>query len=104
MSVTCYGGRHPFIPTGERRSRASGALGQCYNRPKVLSNNKVLSNKGVVPVKQIAEAVIDENGHIHLIEPLHVTGPHRALVTVLDEPPAGWDETLAAAERSLAQD
>ncbi|RCN59072.1 hypothetical protein [Acidiferrobacter thiooxydans] len=55
-------------------------------------------------MKQIAEAVIDENGQIHLIEPLHVTGAHRALVTVLDEPPAAWDETLAAAGQSLAQD
>ncbi len=55
-------------------------------------------------MKQIAEAVIDEDGQIHLIEPIHVTGPHRALVTVLDEPSAAWDETLAAAEQSLAQD
>ncbi|WP_240611758.1 hypothetical protein [Acidiferrobacter sp. SPIII_3] len=55
-------------------------------------------------MKQIAEAVIDENGQIHLMEPLHVTGPHRALVTVLDEPPARWDETLMAAEKALADD
>ncbi len=55
-------------------------------------------------MKQIAEAVIDEHGQVHLIEPLHVIGPHRALVRVLDEPPAAWDETLAAAEQSLAQD
>ena len=50
-------------------------------------------------MKQIAEAIIDENGQIHLMEPLHVTGLHRALVTVLDEPPARWDETLMVAER-----
>ena len=55
-------------------------------------------------MKQIAEAVIGENGQIHLIEPLHVTGPQRALVMVLDEPSAAWDETLAAVEQSLAQD
>ena len=73
-------------------------------------------------MKQIAEAIIDENGQIPLMEPLHVTGLHRALVTVLDEPPAGWDETLVlspegstrstscavealmAAEKALAED
>ena len=73
-------------------------------------------------MKQIAEAVIDENGQIPLMEPLHVTGLHRALVTVLDEPPVRWDETLVlspagstrstscavgallAAEKALAED
>ncbi|MHB1514000.1 MAG: hypothetical protein ACYCTF_13730 [Acidiferrobacter sp.] len=55
-------------------------------------------------MKQRAEAVIDEQGRIRLIEPLHATGPHRALVTVLEEPPTGGDGTLAAAEQSLAQD
>ena len=55
-------------------------------------------------MKQIAEAVIDENGQIHLMEPLHVTGPHWVLVTVLDEPPAGWDEALVAVEKALAED
>ncbi len=37
------------------------------------------------------------------MEPLHVIGSHRALVTVLDEP-ARWDETLMAAEKALAKD
>ena len=55
-------------------------------------------------MKQIAEAVIDENGEIRLIEPLYVIGPHRVLVTVLDESPAHWDETLLAAEKSLSTD
>jgi len=55
-------------------------------------------------MKQIAEAIIDEQGQIHLIEPLHVIGPHRVLVTVLDEPPVHWDETLSAAEKSLSAD
>lgn len=55
-------------------------------------------------MKQIAEAIIDEQGQIHLIEPLHVMGAHRVLVTVLDEPPVRWDETLSAAEKSLSVD
>ncbi len=55
-------------------------------------------------MKRIAQAVIDEYEQIHLIKPPHVTGPHRALVTVLNELPAGWNETLAAPEQTLAQD
>lgn len=56
------------------------------------------------PTKQIAEAVIDGNGHIHLLEPLHVTSPCRAPIMVLDEPPASRHEALAAAEPFLAHD
>ena len=55
-------------------------------------------------MKQIAEAIIDEQGQVHLIEPIQITGPHRALVTVLDEPPAHWDETLSAVEKTFAGD
>ncbi|MHB1511979.1 MAG: hypothetical protein ACYCTF_01400 [Acidiferrobacter sp.] len=55
-------------------------------------------------MKQIAEAVIDEHGQVHPMEPLHVIGPTVPLVAVLDERPAAWDETLAAAEQSLANE
>jgi hypothetical protein len=33
------------------------------------------------------EAVIDEQGAIRLLEPVQVTGPRRALVTILEEEP-----------------
>nr|VFJ69114.1 MAG: hypothetical protein BECKFM1743A_GA0114220_104993 [Candidatus Kentron sp. FM]VFJ69947.1 MAG: hypothetical protein BECKFM1743C_GA0114222_105383 [Candidatus Kentron sp. FM]VFK18189.1 MAG: hypothetical protein BECKFM1743B_GA0114221_105303 [Candidatus Kentron sp. FM] len=33
------------------------------------------------------EAAIDESDHIRLTEPANIKGVHRALVTVLDEPP-----------------
>jgi hypothetical protein len=55
-------------------------------------------------MKQIVEAIIDENGHIRLVEPVKIKGVHRALVTVLDEPPAEIDDTTQLSEQSLAQD
>ena len=47
------------------------------------------------------EAVVDEKGQIVLKQPLHVKGLHRALVTVLDEPPGDAMETAVLSESSL---
>jgi len=55
-------------------------------------------------MKQTVEATIDEQGHVRLIEPVKVKGTHRALVTILDEPPAELDETTQLTEKSLAED
>ncbi len=38
-------------------------------------------------MKQTVEAIIDEQGHVRLVEPVKIKGVHRALVTILDEPP-----------------
>ena len=32
------------------------------------------------------EAIVDVDGRVRLLEPAHVTGPSRALLTILDEP------------------
>ena len=54
------------------------------------------------------EAVVDEHGHVRLLEPLRLPGPRRALVTVLAEPPAVAatvrHETALLSERALAED
>ncbi len=50
------------------------------------------------------EAVIDENGAIELAEPIKLNGKHRALVTILDEPPSERDETLWLSEEALRRD
>jgi len=55
-------------------------------------------------MKQTVEAVIDEQGHVRLIEQVHIKGLHRALVTVLDEAPEQISETAQLAEKSLAED
>ena len=34
------------------------------------------------------EAVIDTQGHVHLLEPVQINGERRALVTILEEEPA----------------
>ncbi len=48
------------------------------------------------------EAIVDEKGRIRLSQPLHVKGRHRALVTVLDEPPSDAMETAVLSEAALS--
>lgn len=51
------------------------------------------------------EAVIDEEGQVHLLEPVHPSGARRALVTILDERPAARaSETALLSEAALAED
>jgi hypothetical protein len=49
------------------------------------------------------EAIIEPNGEIRLAEPVHFSGPRRALVTILDEAPLAH-ETALLSEASLAED
>jgi hypothetical protein len=53
---------------------------------------------------QTVEAVIDEQGRVRLLGPVHVDGLRRALVTVLDEPAAVLGEAALLAEAALAAD
>jgi hypothetical protein len=48
------------------------------------------------------EAIVDDSGQVRLTEPLHIAGSHRALVTVLDEPPADALETALLSETALS--
>ena len=49
------------------------------------------------------EAVIDENGHVRLLEDVRIASPQRALVTLLDSasPVGGTSETALLAEPAL---
>ena len=53
---------------------------------------------------QTVEAVVDASGHIRLLGEVHVSGPRRALVTILEEPAAIPGETALLAEAALAED
>ena len=53
---------------------------------------------------QTIEAVIDEAGHIRLLGEVHVDGPRRALVTVLEEPAPIPGEAALLSEAALAAD
>jgi hypothetical protein len=53
---------------------------------------------------QTVEAVVDATGRVLLLGEVHVPGPRRALVTVLDEPAAVPGETALLAEAGLAVD
>ncbi len=51
------------------------------------------------------EAVIDEDGNVHLPEPPRLPGARRALVTILEERPvAGAPESASLSEAALAED
>ena len=54
---------------------------------------------------QTIEAVIDENGKVHLLESVNLPEARRALVTILDEEPATEiSETALLSEQALAED
>ena len=48
------------------------------------------------------EATIETDGDIHLKEPVHLSHPCRAIVTIIDEPDV--TETAILSESSLAKD
>lgn len=54
---------------------------------------------------QTLEAVIDEHGIVRLLENIHLPEARRALVTVLDDAPAGHPaETALLSEATLVED
>jgi hypothetical protein len=51
---------------------------------------------------QTVEAVIDEHGTVHLLEPLQLSSPRRALVTILEDTPLTLvHETTLLSEAAL---
>jgi len=51
------------------------------------------------------EAVIDEQGNLRLLEPVHLPSARRALVTILEDRPAvGAAESALLSEAALAED
>ena len=53
---------------------------------------------------QTVEAVVDAGGRVRLLGELHISGPRRALVTVLEEPATVPGEAALLAEAALAVD
>ena len=53
---------------------------------------------------QTVEAVVDADGHVRLLGAIHVNGPRRALVTVLEEPAIVPGEAALLAEAALSVD
>ena len=47
------------------------------------------------------EAVVDPNGKVRLLEDVHLAGPRRALVTILDDAPRS-EEAAVLSEQALA--
>jgi hypothetical protein len=53
---------------------------------------------------QTVEAIVDEQGVVRLLEPVHLDRRHRALVTILADEPADGIETAILSETALAKD
>ena len=54
---------------------------------------------------QTIEAIIDENGKVHLLESVRLPKARRALVTILEEEPTTEiSETALLSEQALAED
>ena len=55
---------------------------------------------------QTVEAVIDQNGHVYLLESVKISASRRALVTILEEEPVRLSapETALLSEPALAED
>ncbi len=53
---------------------------------------------------QTVEAVVDADGRVRLLGEVHISGPRRALVMVLEEPAAIPGESALLAEAALAVD
>lgn len=54
---------------------------------------------------QTVEAVIDEQGNVRLLEPIHLPGARRALVMIMEEQAgSGVSETTLLSEAALAED
>jgi hypothetical protein len=49
------------------------------------------------------EAIIQPSGEVQLTEPVQVSSPRRALVTILEEPPR-MDDALLLSETALAEE
>ncbi len=54
-------------------------------------------------MSQTIDAVIDADGAVRLLKPVHLSGTRRALVTILDDQPAREGD-LDAGYRQMAQD
>ncbi len=53
---------------------------------------------------QTLEAIVDERGVVHLLEPVQLDRRHRALVTILADEPSDTHDTALLSEAALAAD
>ena len=55
------------------------------------------------PMRQTVEATIDEQGNVRLLEPIQLSEPRRAVVTILSDE-RDFSETALLSEAALAED
>ena len=62
----------------------------------------ILSAQRGESMLKAVEAIIETNGHVHLLEQVHLAHPCRAIVTIVDTPDV--PEGALLSEQSLARD
>jgi hypothetical protein len=67
------------------------------------SFTRVVSHATIELAMRTVEAIIETNGEVRLAEIVQLQSPRRALVTILEEPPAAQDIALLS-EAALAED
>jgi hypothetical protein len=63
-----------------------------------------MDDKGEETMLKSVEAIIDKNGEVRLKEPIHLTSPSRAIVTILDEESHAIAEMALLSEAALSED
>lgn len=72
--------------------------------PCTVGFRYTVKEEGKTMIRTI-EAVIDQEGHVRLLEPVHLPVARRALVTILEEHPmAGVLESALLSEAALSEE
>ena len=90
-----------------RKSGTEEALAEFYGTATRQHSPHHGDRRSAVPFRsegliiRTLEAVVDPDGNVRLLETVHLAGPRRALVTILDDAPRS-EETALLTERALA--
>jgi len=87
-------------PTGFARL-ASGAF---YETIVLMTFYEIINHKEEEIMLKSVEAIIEKNGEVRLQEPIHLSYPCRAIVTILDEKSDVIAETALLSEAALSED
>jgi hypothetical protein len=63
-----------------------------------------ISHMGEETLLKSVEAIIEKNGEVHLMEPIHLNSPYRATVTILDDESHTIAETTLLSKAALSED
>ena len=92
------------IPAGDRFLYSIVGL-ILFSHKNILQYNCISLIHIEIQKMRTVEAIIDEEGVVHFVEPVGITGIHRALVIIFDDDPLSYPcETAQLSEKTLAED